>query len=604
MKRLKLPGLGTQFAIAFVAVTGVGIMAYGWYSARLAENFLRWELGEKLLTFARLASADEKVRALPYATRTGAAGGAIVAAARERLGSYVRDMGIGNLIVTDRDSRVIADARGAFRFGDRSYLLRLDAAELGKVWNGQLAYSQVYEGEDGKLYLSAYAPLAVGPDIRLAVGAEASAEFLQRIRYLRKRLYQIGATVLALAVLFGLLTARTITRPLRQLTVAAQRLERGDHDATASVSAGAEVGELARAFNRMARMINVRRELLLENMSNGVVAVDQHGVVTEVNRAAEALLGVRRDVLLGASFRGRLPAELAQALDETLAGDEPLKGEKFDIRPADGETRILQVSTSALRDADGSLVGAELSSLDVTELERLTGALESQRRFAMIGEMAAEVAHQIRNPLAAIQGFADLLKSQLNGDVKSREYLEDLLKEVRATEGIVSSFLAFSKPSRLDLRQVDPAEVVSGTCRAMRPEFAASDIVLSEAIRPPLPVLHADAKSVTQALTNLIRNALEACGRGGRVAVVAESTAEPSGVLIAVEDDGAGLDPAIRPRLFTPFVTTKARGTGLGLSLARKYIEAHGGTVTLEPMARGTRAEIRLPAVPFAAGVA
>ncbi len=604
MNRIRLPGLSAQFAIAFVAVTGVGIMAYGWYSARLAENFLRWELGEKLLTFARLASADDKVRALPFATRTGAAGGEIVAAARVRLAAHVKDMGIGNLIVTDRDSRVIADARGRYRFGDRSYLLRLDASELGRVWSGQLAYSQVYEGEDGKLYLSAYAPLMIGSDIRLAVGAEASAEFLQRIRYLRTRLYQIGATVLALAVLFGLLTARTITHPLRQLTVAAQRLERGDYDATASVRAGAEVGELARAFNRMARMINVRRELLLENMSNGVVAVDQHGTVTEVNRAAETMLGVRRDALLGASFRGALPPELSQALDETLAGDEPLKGEKFDIRPGGGDTRVLQVSTSALRDADGSLVGAELSSLDVTELERLTGALESQRRFAMIGEMAAEVAHQIRNPLAAIQGFADLLRSQVNGDHKSREYLEDLLKEVKATEGIVSSFLAFSKPSRLELRPVDAAEVVHGTCRAMRPEFDASDIILSEAVRDRLPMLRADAKSVTQALSNLLRNALEACGRGGRVAVVAEPLADVTGVRIAVEDDGVGLDPAIRPRLFSPFVTTKARGTGLGLSLARKYVEAHGGTVTLEPLARGTRAEIRLPAEPFAAGVA
>ena len=589
-------GLAARLALASVALTGVLLLAYGWLASELAGDTLKNELRAKLESVARFAAADEKVRALPYAIRGD---GAVVANGRAQLARFAATAGIGNLMVVDKLERVIVDARGGYRFHDPGWHLRLDRAELKRVWKGELAASPVYAGEDGGLYLSAYAPLRSGGDVRAAVAAEASAAFLGNVSKLRARFTAVGLMVLALAAVLGLLMAQTITRPLRNLREAVERVEHGDFTATAKVRAGHEVGELARAFNRMAQAINVRHEWILESMSDGLVAVDRRGNVTEVNRAAESLLGLRRDAALGRGFRDSLPPELARSLDATLNGDEPLRGEKL-IVPVSGAQRILQVSTAMLNDPDGALQGAEVSFLDVSEMERLTAAYEAQRRFAAIGEMAAEVAHQIRNPLAAIQGFADLLKSEISGAGRSAEFLNDLLKEVRTTEGIVSNFLVYARPSHLALEPVKADEAVLDVCRGMQREFDGAGIRLERVIAPALPVIRADAKAVRQALSNVLRNAFEACSRDGLVTVrvSAANGAEP-GVDVTIEDDGAGLAPEIRPKLFTPFVTTKAQGTGLGLSLARKFVEAHGGTIALHPLPKGTRAEVHLPAQPI-----
>ncbi len=598
------PGLATRLAVAFVAVSGIVIIAFAWLTARRAELVLKDELGEKLASIAESASANPRVAGVQYVIRAG--GGAIAAAAREELKSLVRNFGIGNLIVAGRNAagelEVVTDASGRYGWKSTPWTWHVADAELDRVWQGKVVYTPMYTGEDGEQYLSAYAPLRVGGAVRLVVGAEASAKFLKRVRSLRRYYTGAGLFMILLAAVLGSLTARTITRPLRQLTVAAQRLEGGDYTVTTNVDAGAEVGDLARAFNRMARMINVRRELLLENMSNGLIAVEPGGTVSEVNRAAEEVLALRRDRLTGRACREALPAGLAQALEETLAGDEPLRGEKIGVDAPVGGRRILQVSTSLLMDADGSPRGAEVSFLDVTEIERLTDALESQRRFAAIGEMAAEVAHQIRNPLASIRGFADLLHADLEAGGTSREYLADLVKEVRTTEGIVTNFLALTRPSRLELGPVVLGETVAAAVRGMRPEFEAAGVALDTELGTALPVVRADGKAVAQALGNLLRNALEACRRGNRVVVRAGSSNGdgPAGVYVMVEDDGAGIAPEILPKLFTPFVTNKAQGTGLGLSLARKFVEAHGGTVALAPLPRGTRAEIRLPVEPVA----
>jgi len=603
MRSWRNPGLGARLAVAFVAISGVVILAYGYLASRRAELVLKDELGEKLESIAKLAAADDKVRALPYAIRAGA----VVEAARPRLANLAAVAGIGNLMVVDKEGdehRVIVDARGRFQFHDPAWLLRLDQAELNQVWQGRIAYSPMYQGEDGQLYLSAYAPLSVGGTVVLVVGAEASAVFLHRIRLLRNRLFTIGLIVLGFAAVLGWLVAQSITGPLRRLRVAVEQVERGDFTATANVEAGHEVGELARAFNRMAQAINVRHEEILESMSNGLIAVDARGHVAEVNPAAEQLLGVRRDALLGRPFRDRLPEEFSQALSETLAGDEPLHGENLTV-PTPAGPRIFGVSTSPLPRG-----GADIFFLDVTEIARLTAELETQQRFAAIGEMAAEVAHQIRNPLAAIQGFADLLKAEMRAQGKGKEYLDDLLKEVRTTEGIVSNFLAYARPSRLELKPLVMGEAVRDVCRTMQPEFDRAGVALEPVVEPAVPVISADAATVQQVLANLLRNALEACRAGGHVRV--RATAEhdtaatngagerggASGVVVTVEDDGTGLSPDILPRLFTPFVTTKAQGTGLGLSFAKKFVEAHGGSIALMPLPRGVRAEVHLPVEP------
>jgi len=590
------PGLALRLAMGFASVSAVLLLVFGWFASQVAERTLKDELGAKLISVARLAAEGEPVVRLPYAIRDGAA----VAMARRYLAQLATGVGIANIIIVDRDENVLADARGRFGFKDKAWLLRLDRAELKRVWLGSVAASQVYRGEDGGLYLSAYAPLMIEGKIRAVAAAEASAAYLMNISRMRRLFFVWSLILLLVTGLLGWLVAGTITRPVRKLREAVERVESGEFTATAAIRATHEVGDLGRAFNRMAQAINVRHEWMLESMSNGLVAVDMSGNVTAVNRAAEDYLAVRRDSLLGRHFKDRLPPELSRIMEDSLSGRDLAQGDKMTMA-AGGENRVFQVISTVLRAPDGDMRGAEVSFLDVTEIERLTSALEVQQRFAAIGEMAAAVAHEIRNPLATIQMFAELLRREMGREGKAGEYLEELLKAVVTVDGITGNFLMYARPLRLSLSRTGINDTVREVCRVIGPEFERAGIDLVTEFAPGIPDVRLDAGVVQQAMMNLLRNALEACEKGGWVAVgTSPAGVVGEGVCVTIEDNGSGIPPEVLPKLFVPFTTTKAKGTGLGLSLAKKFVEAHGGTVSIESLGKGTRARIVLPSEPQA----
>jgi len=593
--RFRRAGLALRLAAGFMAVSGTLLALYGWWASQVAERTLRDELGRKLSDMAFLATADDRVMALPYAVRDGA----VVNAAREHLSAIVKTSGIANLVVVDRDNLVLVDARGHYRFREQALLLQLDRAELEKVWNGEQVASRIYEGEDKALYLSAYAPLVVDGSIRAVVGAEASASFLANVRGMRKKFAVSAALVLVLAGLLGALVAGTITKPVRILQAAADRVARGDYTVMTNVDAGHELGDLASAFNRMAQSINANHERILESMSDGMVAVDESGRVNTVNRSAEEFLGRKRDDLIGRAYQEAFPGWLAGVINDTLSGGYVQDGLRIAVSTGVAE-RIVEVSTTPLRDSAGVLRGAEAEFSDQTELERLSEALEAQKRFSAIGEMAATVAHEVRNPLASIQGFADLLKLEVGDSGKAREYLGDLLGEVRRMEKIVGSFLVYARPPRPDISPVEPVAVVQEVARSMRGEFEKAGVILEVTGPDRVVMVRADRKMMMMVLANLLRNSLEASSAGGRVRLGVTGDGVPGGgVRFSVEDEGSGLDPELLPRLFTPFVTNKAQGTGLGLSLSKKFVDAHGGTISIRAMDKGARAEVVFPVEPI-----
>jgi len=545
-------GLAIRLAIGFMAVSGTLLALYGWWASQVAERTLRDELGRKLSDMAFLATADDRVMAIPYAVRDGA----VVGAARERLSAIVKTSGIANLVVVDRDNLVLVDARGHYRFREQALLLQLDRSELDRVWEGDQVASRIYEGEDKALYLSAYAPLVVDGVVRAVVGAEASAAFLSNVRKMRAKFAVSAGIVLVLAGLLGALVAGTITRPVRILRAAADRVARGDYTAMAKVDAGHELGDLALAFNRMAQSINANHERILESMSDGMIAVDENGRVNTVNRAAEGFLGVKRDDVIGRPHREVLPEWLSGVLNDTLSGGFVQDGLRITV-PSGKDVRIVEVSTTPLRDSGGTPRGAEAEFSDRTELERLSEALEAQKRFSAIGEMAATVAHEVRNPLASIQGFADLLKMEVGESGKAREYLGDLLGEVRRMEKIVGSFLVYARPPRPEISPVEPVSVVQEVARSMRPEFERNGVVLEVFGPERVVMVRADRKMMQMVLANLLRNSLEASSPGCRVRVGVVNVDGLSGgcvLLLRMKEADwiPWLFPACLPRLRPP----------------------------------------------------
>lgn len=226
------------------------------------------------------------------------------------------------------------------------------------------------------------------------------------------------------------------------------------------------------------------------------------------------------------------------------------------------------------------------------ELER-----EAERRFAELGRLSAVLAHEIRNPLAAIKGFAQYTARKFGREDPAREDMDMVVAESTRLEHLVNSLLGYARPADLSREEHDLRDVLRRAARLVEHTAAAGkvDVVLTV---PDVPArARVDPQQLVQALLNLLMNAVEAAESAeGAGRATAELTATSAGMEIVVADNGAGVDPQLLPDIFEPYVTGKARGTGLGLAVTRRIIEAHGGTISVEsPPGKGTRFCVLLP---------
>ena len=221
--------------------------------------------------------------------------------------------------------------------------------------------------------------------------------------------------------------------------------------------------------------------------------------------------------------------------------------------------------------------------------------------LATMGELAAGVAHEIRNPLAGIAGAIEIITKDFPKDHPDREVMEDLRQEVRRIEKVLNDMLAYAKPKPSQFGRADLKETFARTLQLARQQIGLKNVEFSVQIPPDLPAFRMDSEQLHQVLLNLVLNGVQAIEREGKVTIAAKVDAaggpgQGDLVEISVSDTGAGIPPESLERIFRPFYTTKRGGTGLGLSLCRRIIRQHGGTLTAESkLGKGSRFIIRLP---------
>jgi signal transduction histidine kinase len=260
----------------------------------------------------------------------------------------------------------------------------------------------------------------------------------------------------------------------------------------------------------------------------------------------------------------------------------------------------------------------EIGELAVT-FERMVAAIAQANaqlvvaeRLATVGKMAAHVTHEIRNPLSSIALNLELLEEQLvllrqkteeassqsEAYVEAQTLLRAIGREVERLSGLSQQYLAFARQRPLDLVPEDVGAIVREGAEFVRRELEQHGVTLALDVSQTLPKVLADEGQLRQALLNLVRNAREAMPKGGRIALGVKATPE-GGVVLSVDDEGPGIDPALRQHLFEPFFTTKSHGTGLGLAITQQIAKAHGGSIDCEPRSdrAGTRFSLRLPGV-------
>jgi signal transduction histidine kinase len=231
--------------------------------------------------------------------------------------------------------------------------------------------------------------------------------------------------------------------------------------------------------------------------------------------------------------------------------------------------------------------------------EALQRELARSERLSSLGQMAAGLAHEIKNPLGSIQGVAEILGDDAPAGSKKRELFDILRKESKRLGGVVDDFLRFARPRPLALAPADAAAMLARAAAQMEIEAGARRVTIERRVAPDLPRVEADAEQMHQVLLNLLLNAIEASADGARV-VIGAARGQRDGrrtVEITVSDAGAGIPAESLPRVFDPFFTTRERGTGLGLSISHTIVRDHGGWIDIESApGAGTTVKVALPA--------
>jgi len=341
---------------------------------------------------------------------------------------------------------------------------------------------------------------------------------------------------------------------------------------------------------------------LVAGMRNGVLAFTREGRLTLINEEAYRIfdLAPRHDDL------GRPVAELLQQHPEVVR----LLNSVFDVHllPNREELRlrpsgkVIGYTLGHVRDDSGRVIGASMYFKDLTRVEQLEERERLRDRLAAVGEMAAAIAHEVKNPLAGIEVMAGLLRRKIAALPDAQALLTDIIAEAKMANAIVQEVLEFVRPIRLQVEHTAVPEAVQAAVQLADTKARRGDITVDARMPVGLPLIQGDRYQLTQLFTNLLINAYEAMEGRGRILITADGVSIDDGaegrpaVLVEVTDEGPGMSPELAERVFKPFFTTKPQGSGLGLAIVRKIVDAHDGSIDLRTApGRGTTIRVTLP---------
>lgn len=448
----------------------------------------------------------------------------------------------------------------------------------------------------------------------IALGVDArAADALLRVQQAEDKAIELIVVVvvaaLALALMAALLMVRAL-RPLRELTTATRALRTGEGadvvDATlAHRTADAEVNTLATELLALAQALHERDDVLsmrtaelrrlsafaenvIRSVRVGIIVVDVEGQVRTINPAARSVFSLPLRDIEGAALR-----DVAEAFTSVLPLLDEVRdnGEMRGLPLLTVNDKIVDVTVVPLRDRAGSR-GSEVLLLgeDVTAREDARGKLVHSERLAAIGRLAAQITHEIRNPLSSIGLNIELLGDDVDNLPEDRRaevgsILDAVLAEVHRLSEITEGYLRFARLPTAQKQQQDVGDLCADLVAFYASEAAARGVNVELRVEPPLPAVAIDSSRLRQALLNLLRNGADAASTGGTVRIAVNHRDDD--VEIVVEDNGPGVPEADRARLFSPFFTTKTDGTGLGLMVAREIVREHGGDIAVSTSTLG-----------------
>lgn len=425
-------------------------------------------------------------------------------------------------------------------------------------------------------------------------------------------LVAISLVLLEIVIFGSYIVAGYFTRPIQAILGTVNDVADGNFDRRLEVTSRDELGQLAGRINAMTRNLghytSQLKQMVDENQSvkehlesvinqtaDAIHTTDTAGRIISVNKAFEHMYGWKADEVVGTS-PGLVPLEMekeeAERLQRLRTGERLPPVETVRMRK-DGSLIEVSISTSVVRDEQGDITSMISVSRDVTERNRMEELLRRSEKLTTVGQLAAGVAHEIRNPLTTLRGFLQLHRQTKKANP---DHIDLMLSELDRINLIVSEFLILAKPQAVHFQEKDVRIIMGEVLSFLDSQAHLHGIQFELSFTDEPALVHCEENQLKQVFINLLKNAIEAMPGGGVVRIEMSHQPEDQ-VQIAIEDEGEGIPPELMPHLGEPFITSKETGTGLGLMVSQRIIQGHQGTLEIESeVGKGTKVTIDLPA--------
>jgi nitrogen-specific signal transduction histidine kinase len=346
---------------------------------------------------------------------------------------------------------------------------------------------------------------------------------------------------------------------------------------------------------------------IVSSMRNGVIAIHRDGALALMNSEAYRIFAITpRPDDIGRPFTEVLRERPAIVRVLGTVFEMSTLPNRAELRLKDLD-RVIGYTLSQVRNDQGEPNGAVMFFKDLTQVEQLEERERLRDRLASLGEMAAGIAHELKNPLAGIEVMAGLLRRQVPDSTDAQSLLADIISEAKLANAIVVEMLEFVRPIRLQVERTDIRDVLQQAVTLAESKASRGRVEVSLDVAAGLPMIDGDHHQLCQVFTNLVTNAFDALDGKGRIAITADAgavdtdsafggDARTPAVVVEVVDSGPGIPPELSDRIFNPFFTTKPQGSGLGLAIVRKIVDAHDGLIDLSSIpSEGARFRVTLP---------
>jgi len=414
-------------------------------------------------------------------------------------------------------------------------------------------------------------------------------------------------TILLLSIVVYHLIRRTVLNPLHQIENAAREIEKGNYQTPIPYGRDDEIGDLARAFNHMQKTLQIYTKILqeserkyrtlLQHSPEAILIVDEKDRILDTNENITAMTQYRVLDLIHQPLHTLLDPQSRRFYPPQEGAKGPVKWFECLLRRKDGTTVPVEVYVNPNFSFQGQKRPAKILYIrDISERKRIEEYMIETEKMYALGQLSSGVAHEIRNPLFGIRNNINYLKEKYNGDQELNEICGEILQSVERMNKIVNDVLDFSKPHRWEFGPNNLHDVIRRSIELVRKQFEKQSIAIKTRLDNKVPEMIFDAHRMEQVLINLFTNALQAMRPGGKLTVETAFRESTQRVEIRVQDTGCGIPQEDLKRIFDPFFTRRPQGTGLGLTIVRRIIQQHRGTIQVQSrLHEGTVFILELP---------